>query len=188
MAKWWQPTGKKDEIKPVPWFGQPAIDYLASIVTPDMDVIEHGSGGSTLWLADKVKSVTSYEYDEDWYDYVRGSAVKLGKNNITVLLWTGATLPPVKPDSCDLLIIDGEPVNNRRLWIASAHWIVRPGGYVVLDNANRPEYEIDRASMAKDFMDHIIFNCNEVGTKYLVTEFYRKAKPNAARRTKPKQK
>lgn len=188
MAKWWQPTGRNEEIRPIPWFGQPAIDYLASIVTPDMEVIEHGSGGSTLWLSDKVKSVVSYEYDQDWYDFVRGTADKLNRNNINVKLWTSNVLPNVVPDSCDLLIIDGEPVINRRLWIAAAHWIVREGGYVVLDNANRPEYEIEHDAMRRDFEDCTIFNCNEVGTKYLVTEFYRKAKAHAARRTKSKQK
>jgi hypothetical protein len=51
--------------------------------------------------------------------------------------------------------------------------MVKPGGWVVLDNANRPEYAAERAELEKRTVEYQRFNSNEGGTLYLVTEFFR---------------
>lgn len=180
MAKWYKPSNPED-MQARLWFGPAAVAEIEKIVTPTMRAVEHGSGGSTLWLAEHCKSVTSYEHDPDWYEQV----VKHAPDNANVVMWTLETLPKLDDGCCDLLIIDGEPVEYRAGWINAALRLVSPGGVIVLDNANRPEYKTDRETLQKQAASYKTINCNEPGTLYLVTEIYRKGKPHAARRTKP---
>ena len=181
MAKWYKPSNP-DDMQARLWFGPAAITEIEKIITPNMRVIEHGSGGSTLWLAERCKSVTSYEHDPDWFEQV----AKYAPDNANVIMWVSETPPQLDSGCCDLLIIDGEPVEYRAAWIDEALRLVSPGGYIVLDNANRPEYKANREKLQKDCASYKTINCNEVGTMYLVTEIYQKGKKqNAARRTKP---
>lgn len=181
MQKWYKPSNP-DDMQAKLWFGDNAIHEIEKIVRKDMRVIEHGSGGSTLWLAERCKSVTSYEHDPDWFEQV----AKYAPDNADVVMWVSETLPQLDSGCCDLLIIDGEPVEYRAAWIDDALRLVSPGGYIVLDNANRPEYKSNREKLQKEAASFTTIDCNESGTKYLVTEIYQKGKKqNAARRTKP---
>lgn len=164
MPDWFTPTVPA-RVKPVPWLSPETTAYLESLLTPEMVVLEHGAGGSTLWLAERVKHVTSVEDDMDWYSVLR----KRVPQNVTLLVGCGVLhVAPV-----DLLLIDGEPVQDRAKWIDAAMNLVHPGGYVVLDNANRPEYEKER----KDFLAQATLirtvNGNVGGCMHLITEFYK---------------
>lgn len=167
MDKWYQPRSAA-RMKPYPWLCERAVEYLNNLIRPDMTVLEHGAGGSTLWLAERVKYVTSVESNLDWYEALR----KRIPNNVTVVLGDGVLyLAPV-----DLLFIDGEPVEKRALWITAAHRLVLPGGVLVLDNANRPEYEREREGLLEYFTLTETINANFSGMRYLVTEFYARRK------------
>jgi predicted O-methyltransferase YrrM len=163
--KWWQPSPSK-EIKPVPWLAPAVIQHLENLVQPDWEVVEHGSGGSTLWFAAHCKSVTAFEHKPEWQQIVRDHAPENAK-----ILSVGAFVPHFH--KFDLLLIDGEPVGKRAEWLKLAPQIVKPGGWVVLDNANRPEYAAERAEIEKIAAEYQRFNSNEGGTLYLVTDFYR---------------
>jgi predicted O-methyltransferase YrrM len=163
--KWWQPSPSK-EIKPVPWLAPAVIQHLEGLVQPDWEIIEHGSGGSTLWFAAHCKSVTAFEHNPDWQQIVRDHAPENAK-----VLSVGALIPHFH--KFDLLLIDGEPVEKRAEWLKLAPELVKPGGWVVLDNANRPEYAAERAEIEKIAAEYQRFNGNEGGTLYLVTDFYR---------------
>jgi predicted O-methyltransferase YrrM len=187
MNKWWQPSPSK-EIKPIPWLAPNVISHLENLIQPDWEIIEHGSGGSTLWLAERAKSVKSVERDPDWRAVVQSKAPE----NVKVY---GETYPADFHKLCDLLLIDGEPVELRADWLESAPQIVKPGGWVVLDNANRPEYAAERHALEQIAAEYIRFDGNEGGTRYLVTDFYRmpeapaeelvKGGKRGARRSKP---
>lgn len=164
MSNWFSPTVPA-RVKPFPWLAPKAIEYFESLLTPDMEVMEHGAGGSTLWLAERVKYVTSIEHDLDWYAILR----KRVPSNVTLVVGLGVLY--VKP--VDLLFIDGEPVERRADWISAAAQLVKPGGYVVLDNANRPEYEKERQRMRQQFTEIHVVDSNYGGFLYLKTEFYR---------------
>jgi hypothetical protein len=164
MTDWWKPS-PPNEVMPIPWLSPDAIAFLASILEPEFSVIEHGSGGSTLWFAQRVKLVRAYESDPDWQMVVKAQAPA----NVS---FTGK-----RRRDYDLLLIDGEPVQDRSKWITEAPRIVRNGGWVVLDNANRPEYAAEHEGL-KQFAELIqtvdgnIQN-NFIHTSYLVTEFWR---------------
>lgn len=164
MTKWYLPS-KSSELQPVPWLAPQVIAYLESIIQPEWEVIEHGSGGSTLWFAERCKSVVAYEANAGWYQSVKDKAPP----NVKMIVYRGAPLNV----RCDLLLIDGEPIEHRRAWLTISEIIVRPGGWIVLDNANRPEYKMERKALL-DHCDLIkSFDGNEGGTNHLVTEFYR---------------
>jgi predicted O-methyltransferase YrrM len=169
MAKKWWNRSTAEELKPIPWLHPVVIAYFESILQPDFEVLEHGSGGSTLWLAERVKSVLSVENEAEWMERVEAEAPE----NVRLMLWEKDILPKFSSKKCDLLFIDGEPVTNRQLYLEAAEQLVKPGGWVVLDNANRPEYarQVEIFSKKAQLVKRI--DGNEPGTLYFVTEFYR---------------
>jgi len=131
--------------KPIPWYTYPAIEQLSSWDFGDCDVLEYGSGNSTLWWMNRAKSVTSIESSPPWYEYVS----KAVKDNCTMLL------SPVDMDtddekqladyiqrvnqlgSFDVIIIDGVNKPGARMACtkeALSH--LRPGGLFIVDNAD----------------------------------------------------
>lgn len=160
----WYNKSTPEQIQATPWLHPGAIAYLESLLTPKMETIEHGGGGSTLWLASRVKTVTTYENDPDWARVIRSQAPA----NVTLKTSERVEQP------FDLLLIDGEPIEERCIWLDAARKIIKAGGWVVLDNANRPEYASERRELVKHFdLIHTV-DGNDTGTRYLVTEFYRK--------------
>jgi hypothetical protein len=166
--KWWQPSPSK-EVKPVPWLAPAVIQHLENLVQPDWDIIEHGSGGSTLWFAAHCKHVTAFEDKPEWREIV----AKVAPENAVIHLDPMADVIIRTGTKVDLLLIDGEPVEQRVVWLKAAPQIVKPGGWVVLDNANRPEYAKERLHLTTYAAEYVVFNGNEGGTLYLVTEFFR---------------
>src|SRR5690606_37800193 len=55
--------------KPIPWLTYSAIYYLDQVLTPNLNVLEYGSGHSTIWYSQRVKFVNSFEHDEEYYNY-----------------------------------------------------------------------------------------------------------------------
>lgn len=159
---WWMPSAPS-ALKPKLWLSPAACEYMESIITPDMTVMEFGGGGSTLWFAQRVKQVITYEPDAEWY-------VRLSEKAPANVTLRNATIWNLS-DTCDLLFIDGEPVIYRGMWLAISPLFCKK--YVVLDNANRPEY-VEQRTIFKDTA-HLEkrVNGNEGNTLYLVTEFWR---------------
>jgi predicted O-methyltransferase YrrM len=135
-----------------------------------MRVIEHGSGGSTLWFAARVKSVTSIEASAGWRPIITERAPA----NTRIINGSSPGDAPRGGRKYDLLLIDGEPLEARAGWLDEAHKLVKPGGWVVLDNANRPEYAYNRAAFAARALPVRRFDGNVPGSLYLVTEFYKR--------------
>jgi predicted O-methyltransferase YrrM len=159
---WYDPS-RPEQIKPTPWLPPDAVAYLEQIIERDFKVIEHGGGGSTLWFSERVESVTCHEQKLEWYNVIDAHR---GEN---VTLYQTA-LPIKNRRKYDLLLIDGEPVRDRAEWLRQAQRLVKSCGWVVLDNANRPEYAKERDGL-REFAD-LEFTSSKTG-RYLVTEFWR---------------
>lgn len=125
--------------KPLPWLTYPAISFLEKRLGKDMALFEFGCGNSTLYYAGKVALVYSVEHDKLWFDKISGT---LPKN--TCLFF--CQLEP-GGDYChyaiqtgrefDIIVIDGrDRVNCCKNSIAS----LKPGGIVILDDAEREKY------------------------------------------------
>lgn len=162
--QWYAPLTPA-RLKPWPWLHPDATLYLNSLLNPEMELLEHGAGGSTLWLAERVRHVTSVESSIAWYDAVRARKPA----NATLLLSHDVVfISPV-----DLLFIDGEPIENRAKWLDAVPRLVKPGGYVILDNSNRPEYASARAYFQTRAQLLNTVDGNAGGTLHLITEFHK---------------
>ena len=61
-----------------PWITNDAIRYLSQMIRPDDIGVEFGSGRSTIWLAKKLKHLTSIENDSNWYSKVKNMIADMG--------------------------------------------------------------------------------------------------------------
>jgi len=133
-----------------PWLTVDAVKFIEDNFDPTDTVFEWGSGGSTLWFAERVKHVTSVEHDIDWYmklvsdipsnmrliyappdgEYQEGHEGTKGKTFKTY----ASVIDPVGP--FDWVMIDG------RARVACArHAINKFRRFLVLDDAHRDRYE-----------------------------------------------
>jgi hypothetical protein len=172
---WWasRPAGEVIRDRK-PFLHPEVIKRLEGIVHPEMTVLEHGSGGSTLWFEDRVERVLSVERDMQWVSEVK--AAHKGKHT-RVMHWVDPSIPHSEIERylpVDLLLIDGEPLEVRCVWLFEATKLVKPGGWIILDNANRDIYKRERQALIDAYPeDYYCFDGNEGITKYLVTDFWR---------------
>ncbi len=132
---WWKPIENPEKVQPIPWMHPAAVAYLETLLRPTWTILEQGCGGSTIWFAGRVAKVISVENDIMWLNFVRS---QVGEN---VTLIESMVVPLLAP-RVDLVYIDGKPNTARIPWIHAADQLVKPGGIVVLDNSDDPEYEI----------------------------------------------
>lgn len=158
----------------VPWLSFRAVEWLEGHLRPDMRIFEYGSGGSTLFFAQRVREVASVEHDRAWHEAVAAELAQRGVANCVYRLVEPEPAEGVGTDtgsylsrhpyyqgltfaryvqsilayedaSFDLVLIDG------RARIACADTAlakVKPGGYLILDNMERDEYQIARSLLA----------------------------------------
>ena len=64
-----KPVNLKNES--IPWFSYASIDFLKERLNKNLTVFEYGSGGSTMWFAERTKAVYSVESDKKWYELIK---------------------------------------------------------------------------------------------------------------------
>ncbi|MDX1966448.1 MAG: class I SAM-dependent methyltransferase [Planctomycetaceae bacterium] len=148
-----------------PWVTYPALSWLDQNVTPDMRVFEFGSGGSTLYFAERAAEVFSVEHDPEWHAAVCAALAADDLRNCRLQLIEATSAQPGKPDlyaaerkpvigrrfeayaraidahpdaSFDLVIVDGWA---RLACIQHALPKIKPGGHLLLDNSEWPEFQ-----------------------------------------------
>jgi len=65
-----------------PWLAQGATIFLDQYLTKEMRVLEYGSGYSTIYFANRVDSVVSFEHYKEWYDRISKEFAALKLTNI----------------------------------------------------------------------------------------------------------
>ena len=70
----------------LPWVTFRAIRWLKGYLRPEMKVFEYGAGGSTLFLAKRVRELVSVEHDETFHAVVAASLAKEGIHNCRLIL------------------------------------------------------------------------------------------------------
>lgn len=106
---------------------------------PNSRILEFGSGMSTVWYAKHARSVVSIEDYEPWHQKVNALFEERGTRNVDYRFVTDredyARLPPgVSDEGFDVIIIDG---SYRDDCARTAVEVVRPGGAIYLDNADK---------------------------------------------------
>jgi hypothetical protein len=123
--------------EPLPWYTYPAIEYLKQLDFSRASVFEYGAGHSTLFWASTASRVVSVEDDQEW---CRILSPRLPSNCQLILETDIYEYPAVirrSGDLYDVIVVDGVARGMTRLKCAAeavAH--LRPGGLVILDNAD----------------------------------------------------
>lgn len=144
----------------------------ATYANNDIDVLEWGSGGSTVYYTNFLRenkvqyTWTSIEYNKVWHDKIT-EMVKEDPNTEVVLFDVGNTklkqrkIPmdeyvnfpsQVKGEGYDLILVDGR---KRRRCLLEAANLVKPTGVVVLHDAEREYYHCAfQAYKSGEFLAH----------------------------------
>lgn len=161
----------------IPMLRPEVLRFLETrILRPYMTVFEWGMGGSTPWLADRVRHVTSVEHDEDWFNRVHRR-----ENMICMLIPPERGIinaDPADPDGYfsddkrwplhnferyasaidsfgqfDLVFVDGRA---RPSCLKHGYCKLRTGGFLVLDDTDR-EYYLRYTTHLFDGWDRFVF-------------------------------
>jgi hypothetical protein len=123
---------------PYPWVTYPFIDFIEARLNKSMNVFEYGSGNSTFYYADKVKSVTSIEHDRLWYEQVKNNVsdnVILIYQDLDTSKYTSSVTMQKK--MFDIIIVDGRDRVNCLKQSVNA---LSEEGIIVLDDSEREMY------------------------------------------------
>lgn len=131
-----------------PWLTRAANGLLQTLLKPSDQGLEFGSGRSTIWLAKRVSALTSVEHNRLWYDKVYTLLQQERLNgNVQLLLHechaaTDARGPEsdyvtalnkFEDSSLDFVLVDGVYRSDCAVLAVPK---MKPGGMLILDNAN----------------------------------------------------
>ncbi len=142
-ARWRARSGRTPER---PWIVPASIGWLRRRIRSDWSVLELGSGRSTVWFARRSGSVLSLEDNEYWYPRTRERLEELRMDNVDLRLRRVEEFPKeiaaLPDDAFDLVVVDflEAPTLTRVDALKPAMKKVRPGGYLLLDDSDRPGY------------------------------------------------
>ena len=133
-----------------PWLSESAVYLLDSWLRPTDRGIEWGAGRSTVWLALRVKHLTSVESNAEWYErtktvlYEKGIQNKVDLRLIPVNHQMNTDSPRDHPYAAvarelpdahlDFALVDGR---LRLLCIENVMSKIKLGGLLILDNSER---------------------------------------------------
>lgn len=152
---------------PSPWLSPSSIKFLKSYLTKDMVGFEFGSGISTLFIAPKVKHLTSIEHNNQWYsliveklkssninnvDYKFIAQEKLNEDNNCTELKSQydfdsrsdyysyyKAAESIPDESLDFIIVDGRA---RPECVFHALKKMKKDAMIILDNSERDRYKV----------------------------------------------
>lgn len=118
---------------PLPWFTYPAIEFLEQLDFSAKRIFEFGAGNSTLYWSRRSAEVVSVESDPAWHGHL---AARVGSNVRLILEPEPAAYVAAldrEAVSFDVIVVDGL---ERLACSQAAQTRLRPGGLVILDNAD----------------------------------------------------
>jgi hypothetical protein len=114
-----------------PWLVPSSIRQLERLIEPHWRVLELGAGASTAWFEQRCAYLLSLETQKDWYERLKPrTACDLRLVEEPELESFLRALNEV----FDLVIVDF--LGDRTRVLAAAAGLVRPGGYLLLDNSD----------------------------------------------------
>lgn len=124
-----------------PWLTRTAVAFLSEYIRPGDTLVEFGSGRSTMWFARRVGAmgkVISVEASQEWQQEVARRLRAAGMGQADVQYAENTPEKYVQSAAqrlngkADAILIDGAVRDACAVWGVSA---VKPGGIIVLDNA-----------------------------------------------------
>jgi len=193
LKKWYFYYKQKDKSPldyKIPWMTFSAIDYLSNYLKKDMELFEYGSGGSTLFFAERVRKIISIEHDKSWYEYEikildelnnlelhliepdENGIYKNKRDGYQNLYFDNYVNTIDKYDMFDVIIVDGR---QRNICFKKALQHIKKNGIIVFDNFDRSYYQ-KSLDLIND-NDFEIINCKgfvPFGTMQSLTTIFQK--------------
>lgn len=144
------------EITPIPWFTFSAIDFLKERLTKNLNVLEFGSGNSTLFFAERVNKVVSVEHNEIYFQKILVNK----PNNVEIRIVTDSTsedyLKLISDElRFEIIIVDGlyrnECLKNSINYISES-------GVIILDDSERADYNLGIEFLLMTGFKHLSFS------------------------------
>ena len=136
----------------VPMISYRARRAIEELLTKDSQMVEFGSGNSTLWFAARTGFVLSIEDDKEWYAHVQKQCSSLNSYNVRHEFRTEknyTNLLDIQNESLDFALVDG---TDREGCIRSVVPKLKRGANLYLDNSDkdmtRPNGDLRRAEKA----------------------------------------
>ncbi|WP_394752635.1 class I SAM-dependent methyltransferase [Crenothrix sp.] len=140
---------------PIPWWSYGVIDFVEERLKPSLSCLEFGSGGSTVWLAHRIKSVTSIENDPNWAAIVK-DFVPENVRLIELAKPENLSDEHVGKEVFDILIVD--PLAHRINCAKAGLPFLSETGVVIWDNTDGSDWPEIKALMAEHGFKEISFN------------------------------
>ena len=145
----WKPQYFRDRFKLLvndllhpgdPWLTRDAVVLLERFLRPEFRGLEWGSGRSTRWFTERTASLVSIETEPAWHEKTRRSLFPRLRSRVRQVLEINPetairAADSVDPESLDYILVDGRP--SRGACCLAATGKLKPGGMLILDNANR---------------------------------------------------
>lgn len=125
------------KLYPEPWWTFCVKRRVGAILTADMNVVEFGSGQSTLWIAQRVGRLRAIEDNPEWHTRVRQNIDRAGLSNVTLDLRSledYANVDDIPDQTVDFCVVDG---TVRGKCVTAIIPKMKPGGWVYLDNSDK---------------------------------------------------
>ncbi len=125
---------------PIPWLNYPFINFISERLHKNLNIFEYGSGQSTLFWAERLKSVHSVEHEKVWFNKVESTLGK--KDNVTYIYeelgekYVNAITKTAS--EFDIILVDGR---NRVDCCEKAYTRLTDKGVLILDNSERKRYK-----------------------------------------------
>lgn len=120
--------------KPICWFTYPALDFLDTFDLKKLNILEFGSGQSTLWWQKNSSRVISFENDKSWFEHIKKN---IKSNNLVSLIennkLNNSQIDLIKNFNFDILVIDGGFDRFDSLNLSLPY--LSESGIVIIDNS-----------------------------------------------------
>lgn len=131
-----------------PWWVYGAIDFVEHSVPPEAQILELGSGSSTVFWFKRGNKVVSVESDKDWHRRLDCLLNKLGSNVELILGDTEVTVSNFPVTSrFDVIVIDHFTEGSRSDVIDDCLPLLKEGGLVIWDNSDREDASVGRSKL-----------------------------------------
>lgn len=126
----------------IPWLTYPFISFIEPRLTKTMDVFEYGCGYSSVWWADKCRTLTAVESVQEWIDIVQD---RTKSNSNIKLLYANekhefCEMPEKTDKKYHIIIVDQADDMDRNMALKLAVNYLTSDGVVILDDSERTAY------------------------------------------------
>lgn len=156
---WWPSFNLKKPVdknlQPLPWTTYSFIDFIDTRLSKNMNILEYGSGNSSLYFSKRVSEVYSIEHHKEWFEHIS----KQKNENMNMVLVNENAEDYSKAISklnkrFDLILVDGLFRNE---CAAEAYKYLSDSGVLLFDDTERSEYNISFELLKKNGFKRLDF-------------------------------